>query len=122
MIRRFELYSTCENSGRTEAINSLLNSKHVTNSPIPSSQGGVLAGKEQGKANDQHKGPAKNDTADFGDGTAGNLRCDFAIPSQNFEIVQSGVFWPTPDQITDAEQLISASDHRLVWIDVRIRK
>ena len=110
-----------DGAGRSDAIKSLLNSKRITSSPNPKSEGGVLAGKEQGKANDQHKGPAENDTADFGDGTAGNLRCDFAIPSQNFEIVQSGVFWPTPDQMTEAEQLISASDHRLVWIDVRIR-
>jgi Endonuclease/Exonuclease/phosphatase family len=111
-----------DGDGRSEAIKSLLESKRITSSPVPQSQGGVLATKQQGKANQQHKGPAENDTADFGDSTAGNLRCDFVLPSQYLEIVQSGVFWPTAEQLADAEELISASDHRLVWIDVQIRK
>lgn len=44
------------------------------------------------------------------------VRVDYVLPSTDLTIVQSGVFWPTRG---DAADLVSASDHRLVWIEVQ---
>lgn len=54
-------------------------------------------------------------TADFG--RNGLMRVDFVLPSKDLNVIDSGVFWP----IGDAPQStwIKASDHRLVWIDVK---
>jgi hypothetical protein len=109
-----------DGDGNAKGIRSLLESKRVNSQQVPASRGAVEASREQGKANANHKGPAETDTADFGDGSAGNLRCDFALPSNQFEIVQSGVFWPTNSELENAAELLGTSDHRLVWIDVRI--
>jgi hypothetical protein len=36
-------------------------------------------------------------------------------------VVDSGVFWPTVSELSDVDrELIEASDHRLVWIDIRL--
>ncbi len=76
----------------------------------------------QGKANQKHRAPAENDTADFSDGNVGNLRVDYVLPSSDFQIVASGVFWPKVDdskpEARIVKQLRDASDHHLVWIDV----
>jgi hypothetical protein len=47
-----------------------------------------------------------------------NLRVDYVLPNKNLHIVDSAVFWPTmSDPLFD---LVASSDHRLVWVDVRI--
>ncbi|MEM8666978.1 MAG: endonuclease/exonuclease/phosphatase family protein [Planctomycetota bacterium] len=46
-------------------------------------------------------------TAKFG-------RVDYVLPSRNLQLEQSGVFWPY-----DPDSRVEASDHRMVWIDVR---
>ncbi|MGI8604774.1 MAG: endonuclease/exonuclease/phosphatase family protein [Verrucomicrobiales bacterium] len=54
------------------------------------------------------------DTAAF---ASGRLRVDHVLPSRaGFSIVGGGVFWPLAGQ--PGASLISASDHRLVWIDL----
>ncbi len=49
-------------------------------------------------------------------------RIDYVLPSTGLTIVGSGVFWPAPGDPLAA--LVSgperASDHRLVWVDVRL--
>lgn len=50
------------------------------------------------------------DTADFADPVPGDLRVDYALPSEDLTVVGSEVFWPT-----DVEH---PSDHRLVWVDL----
>ncbi len=44
----------------------------VAAAPIPSSSGAVEAHQYQGKANERHRAPPDNDTADFFDGNVGN--------------------------------------------------
>lgn len=48
----------------------------------------------------------------------GNLRVDYVLPSIDLDVVGSGVYWPTTDD--PHAYLNRASDHRLVWIDVRL--
>ncbi|NIS02400.1 MAG: endonuclease/exonuclease/phosphatase family protein, partial [Gemmatimonadetes bacterium] len=55
---------------------------------------------------------------DFG-GAPGNLRADYVLPSKKLKIQDSGVFWPlTADPLF---VLVGASDHRLVWVDVKVK-
>ncbi len=64
-----------------------------------------------------HKGDPSQDTANFG--RNGNFRVDYVLPSTELKVVDSGVFWPT--QESPNRELISASDHRMVWIEVELR-
>jgi endonuclease/exonuclease/phosphatase family metal-dependent hydrolase len=97
----------------------LLAHPRVNASVVPSSRGAEAAALRDGGVNASHRGPAQHDTADFpdADGGPGNLRVDYVLPSKTLEIVDSGVFWPAPDE--PGSELVGASDHRLVWIDVR---
>jgi hypothetical protein len=45
------------------------------------------------------------------------LRIDYALPSRGLTISDGGVFWTVPGQ--PGSDAITASDHRLVWIDIR---
>jgi len=58
-------------------------------------------------------------TADFD--KVGKLRVDYVLPSKDLNIRDSGVFWPAEGDPL-REVVISASDHRLVWIDVDLSK
>ncbi len=56
-------------------------------------------------------------TADFDPA----MRLDHLIPGGGAEAVAGGVFWPAGDaDPTGAELAATASDHRLVWLDVRL--
>lgn len=48
-------------------------------------------------------------------------RPDYVLPSRGLEVLDSGVFWP--DSTTDAAGAAlaaAASDHRMVWVDLRL--
>ncbi len=111
-----------DGESRHAIIESILQNPRVCGQPAPSSAGAVEAHGVQGKANQKHRAPAENDTADFSDGNVGNLRVDYVLPSSDFQIVASGVFWPKVDdskpEARIVKQLRDASDHHLVWIDV----
>lgn len=111
-----------DGESRHEIIERILKSPRVAAAPVPSSKGAVEAHKMQGKANQRHRAAPDNDTADFSDGNVGNLRVDYVVPSSNFQIMASAVFWPEATiEGYDAKlikQLRDASDHHLVWIDV----
>ena len=110
-----------DGSGIAQGIIDLLSSKRVSANFVPESKGGVEASKLQGKANEKHKGNPANDTGDFNDNSAGNLRIDFVLPSSNCKIVGGGVFWPAADQLKDIDpKLVDASDHHLVWLDIQL--
>ncbi len=48
-----------------------------------------------------------------------NLRVDYVLPSRaGFGIVDGAIFWPSPGQ--PGADLIGVSDHRLVWMDLRL--
>lgn len=100
------------------AIGQLLDHPAIQADPVPSSTGGVVAAKTQGGINRTHKGPAENDTADFRDDLPGNLRVDYVLPAARVGITASGVFWPEPG--APGADVITASDHRLVWVDLML--
>jgi hypothetical protein len=105
------------------AIDQLLEHRRVNASEVPASEGAVEAAERQGGANDEHTGPHAHDTADFNPESPGNLRVDYVLPSRGMPVRGSGVFWPTADDplfrlTTDYPP--SSSDHRLVWVDLRV--
>lgn len=100
------------------AVNQLLDAQRVTD-PKPASQGGVVASEQQGGANEQHQGDPALDTGDFNDTSPGNLRADYVLPSRGLPVRDAAVYWPTPDD--PLSRLNDASDHHLVWVDVKRR-
>jgi Endonuclease/Exonuclease/phosphatase family len=101
------------------AINQLLNHPLIDTTFVPTSTGGEEAAREQGGVSQNHKTPAASDTADWRDDRgSGNLRVDYVLPSKGLRIKGGGVFWP--EKADPNAKLIDASDHRLVWLDVRL--
>jgi endonuclease/exonuclease/phosphatase family metal-dependent hydrolase len=101
------------------AINQLRNHPLVNASTNPSSLGGPQQSALQGGRNTTHQGDPAFDTADFNDSSVGNLRVDHVLPSKSgFTVTGSGVFWPLNSDPTFS--LVSASDHRLVWMDLTL--
>jgi hypothetical protein len=105
------------------AIQQLLDHPLVNTKVTPESEGGPEQAALQGDANTTHQSDPAFDTADFADTAPGNLRADYVLPWKNLKIVDAAVFWPTTDD--RLLRLVGvfpfpSSDHRLVWIDVRI--
>ena len=106
------------------AIDQLLDSPRLRD-PLPASAGAAEAARLHGGANLRHAGDPRHDTADFNDNPApGNLRVDYVLPSRKLKVRRAGVFWP--EQADPLSRLTGVfpfptSDHRLVWVDVRVR-
>ncbi len=104
------------------AILQLLQHPRVNPRTIPSSPGGGDQAKSQGGTNLQHRGDPGHDTGDFGDRPPrgpGNLRIDYVLPSRDgWEPLGGAVFWPLADDPTFP--LVDATDHRLVYLDLRV--
>jgi len=107
-----------DGDSRSGAIQQLLTHPRINSRLVPASQGGLAAAKKQGQANQTHHGAAEYDTADFSDQVSGNLRVDYVLPSNELEIKSAGVYWPREQQ--EGADAIQASDHRLVWIDLKM--
>ena len=105
------------------AIVQLLASERLID-PAPQSTGGDEAALDQGDANLGHDGEHTLDTGDFSDQRVGNLRVDYVLPSADLEVVASGTFWPAPDEpgfnLVGPGYPVVSSDHRLVWVDIRL--
>ena len=86
--------------------------------------GGPEAAIRQGGANLTHESDPLYDTADFADTAPGNLRADYVLPDKRLKVVGAGVFWPVPSdplfRLT-GEFPFPSSDHRSVWLDLRLR-
>jgi len=97
----------------------LLDHNRVNTTVTPSSAGGPEAAILQGGNNVGQLGDPAFDTADFSDTgfSPGNLRADYVLPRRSMHILDAGVFWPTTSDPLSA--LIGASDHRLVWVDIK---
>ncbi len=117
-----------DGDGRRQAIRALLDHPRLQD-PRPTSAGGPAAAAAQGGANAGQAGDPALDTADWRDdrdgGAPGNMRVDFVLPSRRLEIVGAGVFWPAPDDplarlVAERGRERASSDHRLVWVDIRI--
>lgn len=92
--------------------------------PRPTSAGAIEAAALQGGANLTHEGDPAYDTADFADGAPGNLRADYVLPSvARLQVTDAGVFWPpAADPLSSLTGTFPfpSSDHRLVWVDLRV--
>lgn len=105
------------------AIQQLLDHPLVNTKVTPSSEGAVEQAALQGGANATHLSDPAFDTADFSDFAPGNLRADYVLPMKNLRITDAGVFWPlTSDPLFGLVGTFPfpSSDHRLVWVDVRV--
>ncbi|MGH3361213.1 MAG: endonuclease/exonuclease/phosphatase family protein [Nocardioides sp.] len=100
------------------AIQQLLDNPRVNAGDPPTSAGASEASRLQGGINDEHRTPARYDTADFGD-PPGNLRVDYVLPDRDRRTLAGAVYWPV--LANPFSSLIDASDHRLVWVDVALR-
>ena len=109
----------------------LLDHPLVNTTVTPSSPGGAEQAALQGNANTLHLSDPAFDTADFFDGfppppfggAPGNLRADYVLPGKSLRILDAAVFWPASDD--PLFPLVGtfpfpSSDHRLVWVDVRV--
>ena len=101
-----------DGDSRQIAIQTLLNHPRVQD-PLPASQGGVAAS-ERNQRTAAQTGDPQYDTSRW---SSGNYRVDYVLPSSSLTVIGAGVFWPLSDDPT--HELISASDHRLVWVDVQ---
>jgi hypothetical protein len=111
------------------AIQQLIEHPLVNTKVIPSSAGAVQQSALQGGANLTHESDPAFDTADFADTAPGNLRADYVLPRKNLHIVDAAVFWPlNTDPLFPLVGVFTpslpggfpSSDHRLVWVDVRV--
>jgi hypothetical protein len=105
------------------AIQQLIEHPLVNTTMTPDSEGAVEQSALQGGANLTHLSDPRFDTADFADTAPGNLRADYVLPRKNLRIEDAAVFWPLSDD--PLFRLVGtfpfpSSDHRLVWVDVRI--
>ncbi len=109
----------------------LLDHPLVNTKVTPSSPGGPEQAALQGNANTLHIGDPAFDTADFFDGfppppfggAPGNLRADYVLPRNNMRSLDAAVFWPpSTDPLFPLVGTFPfpSSDHRLVWVDVRV--
>jgi len=98
--------------GRLAAIRALIAHPRVQD-PGPKSPGAAVLGDAR-------------DTADWPEkGGPGNLRVDYALPAAGLQVTGAGVFWPAPDDplyrlVAIRGRDRASSDHRLVWVDVRL--
>lgn len=104
-----------DGDGRHEAILELLEHPRVLRHATPRSEGAVEAAAKHAAAGIVHRGAAAHATGDFGT-KVGTLRLDYVLPSTGLRVVDSGVYWPPSSD--PAGELVAASDHRLVWVDV----
>ena len=105
------------------AIQQLIEHPRVNTKVTPDSEGAVEQSALQGGANLTHLSDPRFDTADFSDTAPGNLRADYVLPSKNLRIEDAAVFWPLSSD--PLFRLVGtfpfpSSDHRLVWVDVRV--
>lgn len=101
------------------AMDQLLDNRRFTD-PLPRSRGAVEKALADGGINAQHQTDPALDTADWGDQPprgSGNLRVDYVLPTHDWTVVDAGVFWPAKDE--PGHDWIDASDHRLVWADLK---
>ncbi|HRQ64897.1 MAG TPA: endonuclease/exonuclease/phosphatase family protein [Xanthomonadaceae bacterium] len=100
------------------AIQQLLEHPRIDASLTPRSEGGIESSAREGGVNLEHRGDPAHDTSEFG-GDAGNLRVDYVLPSRELNPVAAGIFWPRKGD--PGADWVTASDHRLVWVDIMPR-
>jgi endonuclease/exonuclease/phosphatase family metal-dependent hydrolase len=106
-----------DGEGVPGTMDQLLKNTRVSASLTPVSEGGPLTVREFADQFTKHRGDPAHVTSNFTKDGHGCLRIDYALPSSGLKVVSGGVYWPKPgDPGSDA---VTATDHRMVWIDVR---
>ncbi|MEM6971694.1 MAG: endonuclease/exonuclease/phosphatase family protein [Pseudomonadota bacterium] len=117
-----------DGDARRAALTGLLTHPRLQD-PRPTSPGARQVAAIQGGANAHHQGDAALDTADWRDDPGpGNLRVDYVLPDARLEVTGAGIYWPSfgtrGDTVNRADtrhgRVNKASDHRLVWVDIRL--
>jgi endonuclease/exonuclease/phosphatase family metal-dependent hydrolase len=106
-----------DGDGIAGTMDQLLMHSRVNATFIPESAGGALTVKQHQDQHAGHRGDPAHVTADFTRGGPGCLRIDYALPSRGLEVTSGGVFWPVQGE--PGREAITATDHRMVWIDIR---
>ncbi|MCL6285885.1 endonuclease/exonuclease/phosphatase family protein [Ruegeria sp. 2012CJ41-6] len=97
-----------DSDGINAAVRSLLTHPKLQD-PAPRSAGAEQA-PDQG-----HQTPNALDTVDWE--KPGRMRVDYILPSRDWQVAGSGVFWPAPGDPM-YEHAVNASRHRLLWTDL----
>jgi hypothetical protein len=105
-----------DGDGIPGAITELLENPRVLRMLTPRSEGAAQAAEATGDTNLKHRGSPRHDTGDFGP-RVGNLRLDYVLPSVGWQVIGSGVFWPKVGE--PGHDWLDATDHRMVWVDLR---
>jgi len=103
-----------DGAGYPEAIAAFLADPRLQD-PRPTSEGGQEA------ANPGHQGDPALDTAQWPEEGPGNLRVSYVLPSADWRVIDTGVFWPgadDPDRALIGGDGLLAGPHRLVWLDI----
>ena len=100
----------------------LLDNPAINARVTPDSDGAVEATRRDGGINLEHRSDPAFDTADFAE-PPGNIRADYVLPNRSTKVRDAGVFWP--EESDPLFRLVGtfpfpASDHRLVWVDLRL--
>ncbi|MFA8515535.1 endonuclease/exonuclease/phosphatase family protein [Xanthomonas campestris] len=104
-----------DGAGRHEAVRALINHPRVLQYPAPVSAGGPEKTAEYAAQGIAHTGDPHQVTGDFGP-QAGTMRLDYVLPSHQFTLAGSGIFWPAGSSPDAA--IADGSDHHAVWVDV----
>lgn len=105
-----------DGNGDHSAIVELIEHPRVLRMPTPHSEGASELGAVYAERGIKRRGNPAHATGDFGPRT-GSLRLDYVLPSAGFELLGNGVHWPASGQ--PGVEATKASDHHLVWVDVR---
>nr|WP_244907743.1 endonuclease/exonuclease/phosphatase family protein [Xanthomonas dyei] len=104
-----------DGAGRHDAIRALINHPRVLQYPTPRSDGGPEKTADYAAQGIVHTGDPHQVTGDFGP-QAGTMRLDYVLPSRQFTLIGSGIFWPA-STVPEAA-IADGSDHHAVWVDV----
>jgi len=102
------------------AIDQLLTHRRVDSSWTPSSTGSPGSPSKPLQHDSSQRGNPAHHTASFGKNKRHNYRVDYLLPSRDLVVVNGGVFWPRPGE--PGREAVTASDHRLVWLDIHWRQ
>ena len=105
-----------DGSSTPGAIQQLLDHPRINSTPIPLRADGTAARAKRSERDPTRRTDPAQHTADFG--RDGALRVDYVLPSRDLQVIASGVFWPRRGE--PGSEAITASDHRLVWIDIAV--
>ncbi len=101
-----------DGDGVSGAIAQLLGHPRVNASFVPRSPGAAPRAAAHAI---QRLGDLSSHTGDFGP-QGGTLRLDYVLPSANLHVNDGGVFWPADGE--PGSDIVAASDHHLVWLDI----